>query len=97
MPLGSRTTLAKGPGLAVKNTIRLLEGVVTTGATVEVALRAKPRRFGLASPAPIASVVRPPDDHIASHVGRWNGLKRQHSVLRRAVAEPSGGRFAEPT
>jgi len=61
VPLVSATSLARGLGLAVKNAIRLLEGLVTAGVAVEVTQRAKRRLFGLEGLAPLADVVRPPD------------------------------------
>jgi len=60
LPLVSATTLAKGLGLAVKNAIGLLDGLVAAGVVVEVTHRAKRRLFGLAGLAPLAAVVRPP-------------------------------------
>jgi len=61
LPLLSATTLARGLGLAVKNAIGLLDGLVAGGVAVEVTHRAKRRLFGLAGVAPLAAVVRPPE------------------------------------
>jgi hypothetical protein len=60
IPLVSATTLAKGLGLAVKNAIRMLDGLVSAGIAVDVTHRSKRRLFGLAGLAPLAAVVRPP-------------------------------------
>ena len=59
-PLLSASTLAKGLGLAVKNAIRLLDGLVAAGLAVEVTHRSKRRLFGLKGMAPLAEAVRPP-------------------------------------
>jgi hypothetical protein len=60
VPLLSAATLAKGLGLAIKNALRLLDGLVTAGVAVEVTHRSKRRLFGLKGRAPLAIVVRPP-------------------------------------
>jgi hypothetical protein len=60
VPLLSATTLAKGLDLAVKNAIRLLDGLVAADVAVEVTHRSKRRLFGLKGMAPLAAVVRPP-------------------------------------
>jgi hypothetical protein len=60
VPLVSATSLAAGLGLAVKTAIRLLDGLVAAGATVEVTHRAKRRLFGLKGMAPLGDAVRPP-------------------------------------
>ena len=60
MPLLSATTLAKGLGLAVKNAIRLLDGLVAADVAVEVTHRSKRRLFGLKGMAPLAAAGRPP-------------------------------------
>jgi hypothetical protein len=59
-PLLSATTFAQGLGLAVKNAIRLLDGLVAAGVAVEVTRRCKRRLFGLKGMAPLAEAVRPP-------------------------------------
>jgi hypothetical protein len=59
-PLLSATTLAKGLGLAVKNAIRLLDGLVAADLAVEVTHRSKRRLFGLKGMAPLGEAVRPP-------------------------------------
>jgi hypothetical protein len=58
VPLLSATTLAKGLDLAVKNAIRLLDGLVAAGVAIEVAHRSKRRLFGLKGMAPRCG--RPP-------------------------------------
>jgi len=60
VPLISATSLAAGLGIAVKNAIRLLDGLVGAGVAVEVTHRAKRRLFGLKFMAPLAEAVRPP-------------------------------------
>jgi hypothetical protein len=46
VPLLSATTHAKGLGLAIKNALRVLDGLVTAGVAVEVTHRSKRRLFG---------------------------------------------------
>ena len=60
VPLISATSLAAGLGIAVKNAIRLLDGLVDAGVAVEVTHRSKRRLFGLKGMAPLAEAVRPP-------------------------------------
>jgi hypothetical protein len=60
VPLISATSLAAALGLAIKNAIRLLDGLVAAGVAVEVTHRAKRRLFGLKDMAPLAEAVRPP-------------------------------------
>ena len=60
VPLISATSLAAGLGIAVKNAIRLLDGLVDAGVAVEVTHRSKRRLFGLKAMAPLAEAVRPP-------------------------------------
>jgi hypothetical protein len=60
VPLISATSLAAGLGIAVKNAIRLLDGLVGVGVAVEVTHRSKRRLFGLKSMASLADAVRPP-------------------------------------
>ena len=60
VPLISATSLAAGLGIAVKNAIRLLDGLVAAGVAVEVTHRSKRRLFGLKGMAPLAEAVRPP-------------------------------------
>ncbi len=60
VPLISATSLAAGLGMAVKNAIRLLDGLVDAGVAVEVTHRSKRRLFGLKAMAALAEAVRPP-------------------------------------
>ena len=60
VPLISATSLAAGLGIAVKNAIRLLDGLVDAGVAVEVTHRSKRRLFGLKAMAALAEAVRPP-------------------------------------
>jgi hypothetical protein len=60
VPLVSATSLAAGLGMAVKNAIRLLDGLVAAGVAVEVTRRSKRRLFGLKGMAPLGDAVRPP-------------------------------------
>ena len=60
VPLISATSLAAGLGIAVKNAIRLLDGLMDAGIAVEVTHRSKRRLFGLKAMAPLADAVRPP-------------------------------------
>jgi hypothetical protein len=60
VPLISATSLAAGLGMAVKNAIRLLDGLVAAGVAVEVTHRSKRRLFGIEAMAPFAEAVRPP-------------------------------------
>ena len=60
VPLISATSLAAGLGMAVKNAIRLLDGLVDAGVAVEVTHRSKRRLFGLNAMAALAEAVRPP-------------------------------------
>ncbi len=59
-PLVSATSLAAGLGLAVKNAIRILDGLVAAGIVVEVTHRSKRRLFGLTGMAPLGEAVRAP-------------------------------------
>ena len=59
-PLVSATSLAAGLGIAVKNAIALLDGLVAAGIAVEVTHRAKRRLFGLAGMAPLRDGVAAP-------------------------------------
>jgi hypothetical protein len=59
-PLVSATSLAAGLGIAVKNAIALLDGLVAAGLAVEVTHRAKRRLFGLAGMAPLRDGVAAP-------------------------------------
>ena len=59
-PLVSATSLAAGLGIAVKNAIGLLDGLVTAGLAVEVTHRAKRRLFGLVGMAPLRDGVAAP-------------------------------------
>lgn len=60
VPLISATSLAAGLGIAVKNAIRLLDGLVDAEIAVEVTHRSRRRLFGLKAMAPLADAVRPP-------------------------------------
>ena len=60
VPVISATSLAAGLGMAVKNAIRLLDGLVGAGIAVEVTHRSRRRLFGLKPMAPLAEAVRPP-------------------------------------
>jgi hypothetical protein len=60
VPLVSATTLARVLDLAVKNAIRLLDGLVAIGVAVELTHRSKRRLFGLKAMAPLAEAVQPP-------------------------------------
>ena len=60
VPVISATSLAAGLGMAVKNAIRLLDGLVDAGIAVEVTHRSRRRLFGLKAMAPLADAVRPP-------------------------------------
>lgn len=60
VPLISATSLASGLDISVKNTIRLLDGLVAAGIAVEVTHCSKRRLFGLKSMAPLGEAVRPP-------------------------------------
>jgi hypothetical protein len=59
-PVLSATTLARILGIAVKNAIRILDGLVKAEIAIEVAHRAKQRLFGLQGLTPLREVVRPP-------------------------------------
>jgi hypothetical protein len=59
-PVLSATTLARSLGIAVKNAIRILDGLVTAEIAIEVAYRAKRRLFALQGLAPLRDSVRPP-------------------------------------
>ncbi|MBV8591219.1 MAG: hypothetical protein JO212_14395, partial [Acetobacteraceae bacterium] len=80
-PLLSASTLAKGLGLAVKNAVRLLDGLVAAGLAVEVTHRSKRRLFGLKGMAPLGEAVRPP---YRPEAGRGRGrppiLRDEHEV-----------------
>jgi hypothetical protein len=60
VPLISATSLAGGLGIAVKNAIRLLDGLMGAAIAVEVTHRSRRRLFGLKAMAPLAEAVRPP-------------------------------------
>ena len=59
-PLISASSLAACLDFAIKNAIRLLDGLVATGVAVEVTHRSKRRLFGLKGMAPLGEAVRPP-------------------------------------
>lgn len=59
-PIISATSLAAGLGIAVKNAIRLLDGLMGAGIAIEVTHRSKRRLFGLKAMTPLAEAVRPP-------------------------------------
>lgn len=56
----SATTLAPILGIAVKNAIRLLDGLCAAEIAIEVTHRSKRRLFGLAGLVPLRDVVQPP-------------------------------------
>ena len=60
VPLISATSLAAALGIAVKNSIRLLDDFVGGGIAVEVTHRSRRRLFGLKAMAPLADAVRLP-------------------------------------
>ena len=60
VPLISATSLALALGIAVKNAIRLLDGLMGAAIAVEVTHRSRRRLFGLKAMAPLAEAVRPP-------------------------------------
>ena len=60
VPLLSATSLAAALGIALKNAVRLLDGLVNTAIAVEVTHRSRRRLFGLKAMAPLAEAVRPP-------------------------------------
>jgi len=60
VPMISATSLAAGLGIAVKNAIRLLDGLVGAGIAVEVTHRSRRRLFALMAMAALAEAVRPP-------------------------------------
>ena len=59
-PVLSATTLAGVLGIAVKNAIRIFDGLVATGIAIEVTHRSKRRLFGLQGLSPLREIVRPP-------------------------------------
>ena len=59
VPLISATALAAGLGIAVKNAIRLLDGLLGAGLAVEVTHWSRRRLFGLKAMGPLAEAVRP--------------------------------------
>ena len=59
-PVLSATTLARVLGIAVKNAIRILDGLVAGDIAVEVTHRSKRRLFGLRGLTPFRDVVQPP-------------------------------------
>ncbi len=59
-PLLSATSLAAALGIAVKNAIRLLDGLVAAGVAVEITHRSKRRLFGLHGMTPLGDAVAPP-------------------------------------
>lgn len=60
VPVISATTLGDILGIAVKNAIRILDGLVAVEIAIEVTHRSKRRLFGLKSLAPLRQVVRGP-------------------------------------
>jgi hypothetical protein len=64
--LVSATSLAAGPGMAVKNAAALLDAFRAAGVAVEVTHRSKRRLFGLSGLAPLRDAGRPP-----YRPGRW--------------------------
>ena len=59
-PLLSATSLAQLLGIAIKNAIRLLDGLVVLGVISEVTHRSKRRLYGLKHLAPLRAVSAPP-------------------------------------
>ena len=59
-PVLSATTLARVLGIAVKNAIRILDGLVASEIAIEVAHRAKRRLFALQGLDSLQHVVQPP-------------------------------------
>ncbi len=59
-PVLSATTLARILGIAVKNALRILDGLVAADIAIEVTHRSKRRLFGLHGLAPLRDVVQPP-------------------------------------
>ena len=58
-PLLSATSLAQLLGIAIKNAIRLLDGLVVLGVISEVTHRSKRRLYGLKHLAPLRAVLSP--------------------------------------
>ncbi|MGH7085704.1 MAG: hypothetical protein ACREFN_12015 [Acetobacteraceae bacterium] len=80
-PVLSATTLARILGIAVKNGIRILDGLVAAGIAIEVTHRSKRRLFGLTGLAPLRDVVRPP---YRPDPGRGRGRPRHEIVEEQA-------------
>ena len=59
-PVLSATTLARILGIAVKNSIRILDALVAADIAIEVTHRSKRRLFGLQGLTPLRDVVRLP-------------------------------------
>jgi hypothetical protein len=58
--VASATTVARLQGIAVKNAIRILDGLVADGIAIEVTHRSKRRLFALTGLDPLREVVHPP-------------------------------------
>ena len=84
VPLISATSLAAGLSIAVKNAIRLLDGLVDAGIAAEVTHRSRRRLFGLTAMAPLADAVRLP---YRPEPGRGPGRPPGRDVAD-AVADP---------
>ena len=69
-PVLSATTLARILGIAVKNSIRILDALVAADIAIEVTHRSKRRLFGLRGLTPLRDVVRSP---YRSEPGRGRG------------------------
>jgi hypothetical protein len=70
-PLLSATALAQLLGIAIKNTLRLLDGLVVQGLVSEVTHRSKRRLYGLAHLAPLrAATTAPRRPHPGRRPGR---------------------------
>ena len=76
-PLLSATSLAALLGIAIKNTIRLLDGFVELGIVSEVTHRAKRRLYGLKHLAPLREAAAPPRRPVH---GRRPGRPRADSL-----------------
>jgi hypothetical protein len=74
-PVISATTLAAILGIAVKNAIRILDGLVAAEIAIEVTNRAKRRLFGLKGLAPLLQVVLVP---YRADPNRGRGRPRHH-------------------
>jgi hypothetical protein len=86
-PLLSATALAQLLGIAIKNALRLLDGLVVQGLVSEVTHRSKRRLYGLTHFAPLrAATTAPRRPHPGRRPGRPGG----------AVIEPVDAAAGEP-